>query len=208
VGTNEWLSDIVFFRGKLYAIGISNGRQDLLAIEIVDENDNDEPRVSRIERIFIGVPITSERSYLFESRGRLLMIRRKLNCRRETVYCPGGNSFVLVAGRSKLEVFEADFGRMWWTEVRSLGDDLALFVGRGCSKAVSVSPYDLSHDSIFFVDDYTGSGWKKTTTSCGVYDMKDGKVYSALPMVSWMSGDVPATWLFCQGIEFMLFVRY
>jgi hypothetical protein len=69
-----------------------------------------------------------------------------------------------------------------------------------------VSPYDLSRDSIFFVDDYTGSGWKKTTNSCGMYDTKDGNVYSALPMVSWMSGDVPATWLFCQGIEFMLFV--
>jgi len=47
---------------------------------------------------------------------------------------------------------------------------------------------------------------KKTTTSCGVYDMKDGKVYSTWPVVSWMSGDVPATWLFCQGIDFMFFV--
>jgi hypothetical protein len=117
VGTNEWLSDIVFFRGKLYAIGISNGRQDLVAIEIMDENNNDEPRVSQIERIFIGVPITSECSYLFESRGRLLM-------RDSALHCPGGNSFVLVAGSSKLEVFEADFGSMWWTEVRTLGDDL------------------------------------------------------------------------------------
>ncbi|XP_066338957.1 putative F-box protein At5g55150 [Miscanthus floridulus] len=201
MGTNELsgrLSDIVFFRGKLYAIDVNNGRQDLLAIEIVDENGKDDPRVSRIERIFIGVPITSQCSYLVESRGRLLMVRRKINCRHERVYCWGGNSFILVAGSSKFEVFEADFGRMLWTKLRSLGDDQALFVGRGCSRAVCVSPYDLSRDSIFFVDDYISSVWKKTTTSCGVYDMKDKKVYSTLPMVSWMSGDIPATWLFCE----------
>jgi hypothetical protein len=69
----------------------------------------------------------------------------------------------LTAGSSKFEVLEADFGRMLWTVVRSLGDDLALFVGRGCSRAVCVSPYDLSRDSIFFVDDYPDPSlyWKK-----------------------------------------------
>ncbi|CAD6258654.1 unnamed protein product [Miscanthus lutarioriparius] len=47
MGTNELcrcLSDIVFFRGKLYAIGFNNGPHDLRAIEIVEENGNDEPR--------------------------------------------------------------------------------------------------------------------------------------------------------------------
>jgi len=50
-----------------------------------------------------------------------------INCREE--YCWAGNRIILVAGSSKFEVFEVDFGRMLWTELRSLGDDQALFVG-------------------------------------------------------------------------------
>ena len=87
------------------------------------------------------------------------------------------------------QVFEADFEEGLWSEVRTLGNDQALFLGRGCSRAIHVSPYDLSRDCLFFLDDYTDWIWKKTTTSCGVYDMKDEKVYSPLPMVSWKSGD-------------------
>ncbi|KAK3135993.1 hypothetical protein QOZ80_5BG0426350 [Eleusine coracana subsp. coracana] len=101
---------------------------------------------------------------------------------------------------SEFEVLKADFGCSLWTGTRSLGVDLALFLGRGCSRAVRVSPDDLSRGCIFFVDDYIdGWYWKNTTTSCGVYDMKDGKVYSPMPKVSWKSGKVPATWLFSQG---------
>ncbi|GJM88151.1 hypothetical protein PR202_ga04180 [Eleusine coracana subsp. coracana] len=39
-----WLSGMVFFQGKLYAI--DTGTEDLLAIDIVDEHDNATPRVS------------------------------------------------------------------------------------------------------------------------------------------------------------------
>ena len=101
----------------------------------------------------------------------------------------------LVAASLNFEVFEADFEHHLWTEARNLRSDQALFLGQGCSRPVHVSPYDLSRHCIFFLDDYTGSMWKKITTSCGVYDMKNGKVYSPLPMVSWKSGDVPATWI-------------
>ncbi|WVZ62922.1 hypothetical protein U9M48_012612 [Paspalum notatum var. saurae] len=186
VGTNKhsrWLSDLVFFRGKLYALG---GIQDrgLFAIDIVDEHGNNKPRVSRIERILDGVPRKSECYYLVGCHSRLLMICRKINYTIETVYDTWkGKCFLLVAGSSKFEVFEADFERSLWAEVRSLGHDQALFVGRGCSRAVHVSPYDLSRDCIFYVDDYIASNWKKTTTSCGAYDMKDGKVYSPFPMI-------------------------
>ncbi|XP_025808142.1 uncharacterized protein LOC112886453 isoform X2 [Panicum hallii] len=102
---------------------------------------------------------------------------------------------ILVAGSSEFKVFEEGL----WSEVRTLGNDQALFLGRGCSRAICVSPYDLSRDCLFFVDDYIDWLWKKTTTSCGVYDMKYEKGYSPLPMVSWKSGDAPATWLFSQG---------
>ncbi|TVU27311.1 hypothetical protein EJB05_29913, partial [Eragrostis curvula] len=43
------LSDMAFFQGKLYAIDTNT--EDLLAIDIVDEHDNNKPRVSRIVRI-------------------------------------------------------------------------------------------------------------------------------------------------------------
>ncbi|KAK3118251.1 hypothetical protein QOZ80_9BG0696260 [Eleusine coracana subsp. coracana] len=103
-------------------------------------------------------------------------------------------------GINEFEVLKLDFGCSLWVEMRCLGADLALFLGRGCSRAVCVSPHDLSRDCIFFVDDYTDDyHWKKITTSCGVYDMNDGKIYSPLPTVSWKSATVPATWLFSQA---------
>jgi len=73
---------MVFFQGKLYAIDTNT--EDLLSIDIVDELDNDRPRVSRIERIIEGDPQPPQ-SYpapmlcLLESHGTLLMVRRKMN---------------------------------------------------------------------------------------------------------------------------------
>ncbi|CAD6268579.1 unnamed protein product [Miscanthus lutarioriparius] len=73
-----WLSDMVFFQGKLYAIDTNT--EDLLSIDIVDELDNDRPKVSRIERIIEGDPQPPQ-SYpapmlcLLESHGTLLMVR-------------------------------------------------------------------------------------------------------------------------------------
>ncbi|KAK3139196.1 hypothetical protein QOZ80_5AG0379330 [Eleusine coracana subsp. coracana] len=195
------LSDMVFLKGKLYTIDAFT--EDLLAVDIVDEDDNSEPRMSKIERIIKGAPMPyfqyfNRVPYLLESDDTLLMIRRKISYTTELIATR--ISPLHVAGTSEFEVLKADFGCSLWTGTRSLGVDLALFLGRGCSRAVCVSPHDLSHDCIFFVDDYIdGWYWKNTTTSCGVYDMKDGKVYSPMPQVSWKSGKVPATWLFSQG---------
>ncbi|CAD6258657.1 unnamed protein product [Miscanthus lutarioriparius] len=110
----------------------------------------------------------------------------------------GNFSIIFVAGGSGFVVFEANLKRHLWAEMKTLGNDQALFLGRGCSRAVHVSPYDLSRDCIFFLDDFTGY-WKKTTTACELYDMKDEKIYSPLPMVSRKSGNVPAIWIFSQG---------
>ncbi|KAK3135994.1 hypothetical protein QOZ80_5BG0426360 [Eleusine coracana subsp. coracana] len=202
----RWLSGMVFFQGKLYAIDA--GTEDLLAIDIVDEHDNATPRVSRIESIIRRFELRShsyfiQRTYLLECHGTLLIIRRRLSCRGETLPVFGSRSSVAVAGWNEFEVFEADFGHFSWAKVKTLGNDLALFIGKGCSRAVSVSPYDLSRDCIFFLDDYFDS-WKVTSTSCSVYDMKEGKVYSPLPVAPWKSGNVPATWLFSQGKTDML----
>ncbi|CAO2145381.1 unnamed protein product [Urochloa humidicola] len=198
-----WLSHMVFFQGKLYALDGNTDPEDLIAIHIVDDHDCNVPRVSRIERIIQGASPPPNhffcQQYLLESHGRLLMIHRKLSYKAE--YPPerryGGGSLVAVS--SEFEVFEADFEEGLWSEVRTLGNDQTLFLGRGCSRAVRVSPYDLSRDCLFFIDDYIDWVWKKTTTSCGVYDMKNKKVYSSLPTVSWKIGDLPATWLFSQG---------
>ncbi|RLM68968.1 hypothetical protein C2845_PM17G00230 [Panicum miliaceum] len=204
----RWLSHMVFFQGKLYALDSNTDPEDLIAIDIVDDHDCHEPRVSRIERLIEGASLPPQKyslcqRYLLESHGTLLMIHRKLYYKTEqpSERRHGG---VFVAGSSEFEVFEADFEEGLWSEVRTLVNDQALFLGRGCSRAICVSPYDLSRDCVFFLDDYTNWLWKKTTTSCGVYDMKDEEVYSSLPMVSWKSGDVPATWLFSQGETYKL----
>ncbi|XP_025808141.1 uncharacterized protein LOC112886453 isoform X1 [Panicum hallii] len=195
----RWLSHMVFFQGKLYAHDSNTDPEDLIAIDIVDDHDCHEPRVSRIELLIVGAFLPTQKyflcqCYLLESHGTLLMICRKLYYKAEhpSERRHGG---ILVAGSSEFKVFEEGL----WSEVRTLGNDQALFLGRGCSRAICVSPYDLSRDCLFFVDDYIDWLWKKTTTSCGVYDMKYEKGYSPLPMVSWKSGDAPATWLFSQG---------
>jgi hypothetical protein len=164
---------------------------DLIAIDIVDEYDN-EPRVSWIKRLIEGISLSHQQQpYLLESHGTLLMIYRKVSDKIERG--PG----IL----SKFVVFEADLERHLWAEMRTLGNDQALFLGRGCSRAVRLSPYDLSRDCIFYL--YDSINWvgnlKKAARSCELYDMKDGKIYSPLPSVSCESRKVLATWIFSQG---------
>jgi len=191
---------MVFLKGKIYALDVTDGPAELIAIDIVDEYDS-EPRVSRIERLIEGIsfPRTEEfvcMPYLLESHGALLMVCRKLSYKMERG--SGNFSYIFVAGSSEFAVFEANLEQHLWSVVRTLGNDQALFLRQGCSRVVHVSPYDLSRDCIFFLDDFTGH-WKKTAPACELYDMKDGKIYSPLPMVSWKSGKVPAIWIFSQG---------
>ncbi|KAL6642011.1 hypothetical protein ACP70R_020192 [Stipagrostis hirtigluma subsp. patula] len=195
---------MIYSKGKLYAIDI----EDLLVFDIVDELDRGEPRVSQIKLVIKGEPLPYDRNslqvpYLLESHGTLLLVRRKVPYKLEKGNRFRRTAYIGVGDTNEFEVFEADCESRLWVEVRGLVKGQALFIGQGCSRAIDMSPYDQSGDSIFFLDDYahihTGLLWKKTTTSCGVYDMKDGRVHSPLPMVSWKLGDVSATWLFSQG---------
>ncbi|KAG2614588.1 hypothetical protein PVAP13_3NG251494 [Panicum virgatum] len=52
----RWLSHTVFFQGKLYAFDNNTDPEDLIAIDIVDDDDCHEPRVSRIERLIEELP--------------------------------------------------------------------------------------------------------------------------------------------------------
>lgn len=192
---------MVFFHGKIYVVDANT--EDFLAMDIADDHDNGKPRVSRIECIIKGVPLSPRpyvhhMHYLLECHGTLLMTRRNVAYTQEFVATR--ISPVHVASDNEFEVLSADFRCSVWVEMRNLGADLALFLGQGCSRVVCVSPYDLARDCIFFLDDYTGWHWKKTTMSCRVYDMKDGKVYPTLPTISWTSDQVPGTWLFSQGM--------
>ena len=108
---------------------------------------------------------------------------------------------MIVAGRiSKFKVLEADFEHSRSVNVTTLGDDQMLFLGRPCSKiiSVSVSQYGMSSDQIFFLDDVTENAvryaFDEENTSVNVYDMRDGEVSSPLPM-SWKH-EILATWLF------------
>jgi hypothetical protein len=84
----RWLSHMVFLQGKLCALDGNTDPEDLIAIDIVDDDDCHEPRVSRIERLIVGASLPPQNyifweDYLLESHGTLLMIRRKLYYKAE-----------------------------------------------------------------------------------------------------------------------------
>jgi hypothetical protein len=111
--------------------------------------------------------------------------------------------YELVAGeQNEFEVFEANFRQSQWTKVTTVGDDQVLFVRRRCSRSVCVSHDEVPGDSIFLLEneDEDHFLWSKVaSSSCSVYSMKDGKVSTPLPTVSWKRGTVFATWLFPQN---------
>uniref|UniRef100_A0A0A8XT01 KIB1-4 beta-propeller domain-containing protein n=1 Tax=Arundo donax TaxID=35708 RepID=A0A0A8XT01_ARUDO len=108
---------------------------------------------------------------------------------------------VIPTGRNKFNVFKTDFQQSKWTEVTTIGDDQVLFLRRRCSRFVCVSQSDLPGDCIVFLEnDDEDHNWydKDSSNSCSVYNMRDGKVSTLLPMISWKHGFVHATWLFPQ----------
>ena len=102
-----WISDIVFLQGKLYALENITTSKDV-AIDIVDEHDSNEPRVSRIELLIEGVSWLPERyslrwPYLLESHGTLLMICRKISYKTEPTF-GRRDGVTFVAGSSEFEL--------------------------------------------------------------------------------------------------------
>ncbi|RLN34230.1 uncharacterized protein C2845_PM03G07130 [Panicum miliaceum] len=201
---------MTFHQGKLYALADD---EKLLVINISQDPSTGDPQVSRIGQVIKGDhephfealfpdnttvawfpddTMAKKKLYLVESRGALLMVRRKVCCRMV-----GGT---IVAGRiSEFEVLEADFEHSRWVNVTTLGDDQMLFLGRSCSKAVSASQYGMSSDQIFLDDVMENAAQyavDEENTSVNVYDMRDGEVSSPLPM-AWKH-EIPATWLFPQ----------
>ncbi|KAM0909909.1 hypothetical protein ACQ4PT_014503 [Festuca glaucescens] len=182
--------DMVFFQGKLYAIARDG---DLRLVNISEDHSTGDPQVSRFGQVIKGDSLYSAvldnctmrctNLYLVESCGALLMVRRTIWRR---VPEPGVNSET-VAGWSKFEVFKADFDNSRWVNVMTVGDDQLLFLGRMCSRAVSVSQYRFPGDRILFFEDdeeYMDYG-NQGNTSLSAYDMRLRVVRSACSEVSW-----------------------
>ncbi|CAL4991836.1 unnamed protein product [Urochloa decumbens] len=197
-------ADIVFHQGKLYALDFKNM---LFAVDITVDHSTGNPWIPQIQQVisglftgsFIIVPgiLILNLTYLVESRGALLLVYRKIYLGLKAVHLD--RIEVLEAERNRFEVYEADFGQSRWTKVSTLGDDQVLFLCRRCSRSVSISHNKMPGDRIFFMENeeeyHHCYSSKDPSSSCSVYDMRDGKVCTPLPMVSWKPGTVLATWL-------------
>uniref|UniRef100_A0A452ZX11 KIB1-4 beta-propeller domain-containing protein n=1 Tax=Aegilops tauschii subsp. strangulata TaxID=200361 RepID=A0A452ZX11_AEGTS len=205
----EDFQDMSFYQGKLYAIAKD---ENLLVVNISQDHSTGDPQVSRIGRVIEGDCPTwydavfednssaCKKLYLVESRGMLLMVRRTIWCQFPE---PGGDGKIM-GGQNEFEVFEADFEHSRWVKVSTVGDDQVLFLGRRCSRSMSVSQYGLPGDRIFFLDDDEDNrldyAYDEEKTSFGVYSMRFRSIGSGDPNISWKrcAEMYLAAWLFPQ----------
>uniref|UniRef100_A0A452XNK8 KIB1-4 beta-propeller domain-containing protein n=3 Tax=Triticinae TaxID=1648030 RepID=A0A452XNK8_AEGTS len=195
--------DMMFYEGMLYIIDRSN---NLLGINVGEDNDNGKLRVSRIERLLDGAPcgfkyfrgcLSYFDSYLVESHGALLLVRREIFYIRDNDMIGATKPAVGI----EFEVSQSDFQSRSWVKVSSVGDDQALFISKGSSRFVDVSRYKLNGNCIYFLDDGSCDWfWKDAPSSCAVYDMRDGNCFF-IPLPTVRSKDVKmlAAWLFPQS---------
>ncbi|CAL4991754.1 unnamed protein product [Urochloa decumbens] len=197
-----WITDIAFYQGKLYALDYG---EDLLALDISVDDTIGNPRVARIGQVIkinhFDNPITFKRMlYLVESGGSLLLVRR----RTFHSHVNGKGHIHTFAGQCEPDVaiFEADFGQSQWSEVTSLEDDQALFLGP-CSRAVHMPKGDLPGNRVWFLDDYKDfhlyDEYDEDSSCSGTSGMANHRMpFCPLPMISWGSyqGHAGAAWLF------------
>ncbi|CAO2189938.1 unnamed protein product [Urochloa humidicola] len=174
-GHDAWrgITDMAVYDGKVYAVEETG---DLFAMPtgvdartgeptvvwarcVVKASDSDAAPARRRRK----QPPASMR-YLFLHGGRLLMVHR-------TVVTGDGGGGAM----AKFAVFVADLAAARWSEVGSVGDDTALFVGRWRSLARRVSPYGMPGNRIHFLDDEERGFSRGCRDKFGSYDMRDGK---------------------------------
>ncbi|CAM0903685.1 unnamed protein product [Alopecurus aequalis] len=203
----ESLEDMIWYRGKLYALQQGN-HGSLLCVSMGGEDG--EPTVSRVDDAIVeGLRwgfTTSPLQYLLESDGALLMVRR------EDPNIQGHHSHFVGLGlerATKFKVFKADLARSRWTELSSVGEDRVLFVQRWCSRAVRVPEQCKEYvagDRIFFVDDAAARGYncsyyrKKVSFYCSIYDMRKRRSQTYLATKVRPLKGFPVAWLF-RGSE-------
>ncbi|KAL6888479.1 hypothetical protein ACP4OV_009505 [Aristida adscensionis] len=201
---DQWrrIKDMVVHRGELYAV---DHNEDLLAVTVGGDG---VPRVSGIGRAIEGAPpeleVPARRvtlHYLVDSGEALLMVRREV-CRGRR---PGQGRDL----EERFAVFKADFRSSRWAEVSAVGEGVALFVGRWCSRAVRV-PEERRRQwagRVFFLEEGVRHERQLLTRgqrySLSAYDVRSRTTNSLLPAVTSRDGDdlLPATWLFPSGGE-------
>ncbi|CAN6374134.1 unnamed protein product [Urochloa humidicola] len=155
-----WYLDIALYRGKIYALKNNN---ELFFYNL----DGGAP-----EHVFSAHPPLEDPKeladwigHLVVSRGKLLMVRWRVPYRKGI----------------KLLVFEADLEVGRWVEVHDL-DGEALFVGRGCSRAIRFTGDDerLQGNRVYFLGsdlaDCCHLIENAGTPSYGFYDLRTGKI--------------------------------
>uniref|UniRef100_A0ACD5UCD2 Uncharacterized protein n=1 Tax=Avena sativa TaxID=4498 RepID=A0ACD5UCD2_AVESA len=206
------LEDMVWFRGRLYALHGDYGR--LLSVSIGEDRDTGEPTLSRVDILiegsgwdFAGSPL----QYLLESDGALLMVRRE-DPNMQDLFI--GEDFGCYVGlglerATRFKVFQADMVRSRWMELSSVGEDRVLFVQGWCSRAVRVPDRCKDHvtgDRIFFVNDAAARGYnclyyrKNVSFYCSVYDMRKRRSHMYLGTKVRPLKGFPVAWLF-RGSE-------
>nr|CAB3490246.1 unnamed protein product [Digitaria exilis]CAB3504265.1 unnamed protein product [Digitaria exilis] len=202
-------ADIVFHQGKLYALDCL---ETLFAVAISIDQGTGDPWVSQIQQViggrkvfyydflhdFLNLRVT----FLVESRGVLLLVCRKIDLWSKIAFYDAIEA--LETEQSMFEVYEGNFGQSRWTKVTTLGDDQVLFLSRQCCRSVSISHNEMPGDRIIFMEndeEYYLGYRSEASSSCRVYDMRDGKVSTPLPVVSWKLGKVFTTWLLPAGLN-------
>ncbi|CAO2167901.1 unnamed protein product [Urochloa humidicola] len=202
-GHDVWrgITDMAFYDGKVYAVEETG---DLFAMPTSVDARTGEPTVAWVKCVIKAAPPVVRRRnkqapppstrYLLVHGGKLMMVHR-----RTVVTGDGGGG-----ATAKFAVFVADLAASQWSEVASVGDDTALFVGRWRSVARRVSMYGMPGNRVHFLDD-DGRGFSRgwRDKQFGSYDMGEGKTYPLLPLPVELhnrnNGGAPATWLFPAG---------
>ncbi|XP_039779005.1 probable F-box protein At1g44080 [Panicum virgatum] len=176
--------DVALHRGKLYAL---NDEGELFIHEVIAAAGGGTPKASHIvehvitpqppEKATRGGPLILTRRYLVEScADKLLMVKWMVIPDRY----PGSRraSSSNAADRVELKVFEADLEGGRWTEVDSLDNGEALFVGRGCSKAVRLAGSDrrFQENCVYVLGNDFFGYCNEVIPSYGSYDLGSGAV--------------------------------
>ncbi|CAL4986803.1 unnamed protein product [Urochloa decumbens] len=198
------LAGMAFCNGTLFAVERRKG--GLYAIDIGVDRSTGDPWVSRLREVIDDVPrggltstvpshglIIELLFCLEESHGALLMVRRFMH------YQWTQRGKLAASGWNEFEVFEADLQGSCWTKVATIGDDQVLFLSGDHCSSLCVSHLGIPGDRIvFFENDNEGRQYvDDSTSSCSVYDMRDGKISAFFPMALHRKrGTEWAAWLF------------
>nr|CAB3482031.1 unnamed protein product [Digitaria exilis] len=199
----RWFDDIAFYDGKVYAVddagslfamdtGVDNliSEPEVAWAKIVIKVSDDSPPTRRRRRKEKAAP---SMRYLLVSGGKLMMVHRAAKAMSD-----GGRTKTT----TKFEVFKfkADLVSPRWVKMTSIGDDVAIFVGRWFSFALRVWKYKLPGNRIHFLDDDAFRRHCCPDDKFGSYDMADSKIYPlivppSLELCNGAGGSL-ATWLF------------